>query len=317
MFLYNTPQTTVNINGTLIGGQPGENAIAVSGSIFFAGHDIVTDPICGDFNQELAHKLLYEEARLAEEYGLTRICDVIGETGQALIKYLKFVLDETDCPIFVDSTNRGAIFEAFRFFKGSKAMNRLIYNSVDYYHREAEFEKIKQLGIKNVVVLAFTFHHVTIEDKLALLLGENWEKTLALEKPFTEGLLGKIIKAGIENILLDVGVLDLRSIAESAKSIRELKERIGLPCGCAPANALFSWQKSNEEKLLTQSAIISSAVAAYNSIVYQGADWILYGPMRCAEWVFPAIGVANSLIAYGALQYGVRPLSNNHPLYKI
>ena len=67
MLSYNTPQTTVNINGTLIGGQPGENPIAMSGSIFFAGHSIVTDPIRGEFNQELAHKLLYEEARLAED----------------------------------------------------------------------------------------------------------------------------------------------------------------------------------------------------------------------------------------------------------
>jgi tetrahydromethanopterin S-methyltransferase subunit H len=248
---------------------------------------------------------------------LSRICDVIGETGQALIKYLKFVLDETDCPIFVDSTNRRAIFDAFRFFKGSDAMQRLVYNSVDYYHRDAEFEEIKQLGINNVVVLAFTIHHVKIEDKLALLLGANWEKTLALEKPFTEGLLGKVIKAGVKNILLDVGVLDLRSIAESAVSIRQLKEKVGLPCGCAPVNALFNWQKSNEEKLLTQNAVISSAVAAYNSIIYQGADWLLYGPMRCAEWAYPAIGVANSLIAYGALQYGIQPNSNNHPLYKI
>ncbi len=32
-------------------------------------------------------------------------------------------------------------------------------------------------------------------------------------------------------------------------------------------------------------------------MAFQGADFLLYGPMRFAPWVYPAIAAANALVA--------------------
>lgn len=317
MFRFSLPQKTVNINGTLFGGQPGENATVMCSSIFFAGHKIVQDPLAGRFDKSAARRLLHEEFLLAKKFALPRAINVIGETGQALVSYLTFLLEETECPLFVDSTNKTAILEAFRYFKNSRAMERLIYNSIDAYHQEAELAEIKKLGIKNAVVLAFTIHHAKPADKLALLLGDCSCKVSATGEPPSGGLLEKVKAIGVENILIDVGVLDLHSTAWSAMAIREIKAKTGLPCGCAPTNALFNLQKANEYLNAEKEARLAAAVAIYSSIIYQGADWLFYGAIRNAKWAYPAVATANSLMASGAMLNGTKLNCDTHPRFMV
>ncbi|MBC7343271.1 MAG: hypothetical protein H5U02_12665 [Clostridia bacterium] len=123
--------------------------------------------------------------------------------------------------------------------------------------------------------------------------------------------------AGVENILVDVGVLDLQSTAWSALAIREVKERLGLPCGCAPSNALFSWQKHHRQRLAREDALSATGAAVYSLPINWGADFLFYGPMRCAPWVYPACAVADALVAYGAKLSGTRPRQSTHPLHRI
>ncbi|MBC7342615.1 MAG: tetrahydromethanopterin S-methyltransferase subunit H, partial [Clostridia bacterium] len=134
MFKLSTEQHTAVINNTHIGGQPGEWPTVLCGSIFFAGHKIVKDPEAGIFDEQAALELLKTEGRLADEYGLGRMVDVIGETGTALKSYVKFVLENTDCPLLVDSSSVRALLDAFQYFAGSQVMERLVYNSIDPRH---------------------------------------------------------------------------------------------------------------------------------------------------------------------------------------
>jgi tetrahydromethanopterin S-methyltransferase subunit H len=49
----------------------------------------------------------------------------------------------------------------------------------------------------------------------------------------------------------------------------------------------------------------------------QGADFILYGPIKSASWVYPTVATMDALVAYGGRLNGVRPVTKEHPLYKI
>ena len=46
--------------------------------------------------------------------------------------------------------------------------------------------------------------------------------------------------AGVKNVIVDVGVLDIPSVSWAAQTIREIKDHMGYPCGCASANALYT-----------------------------------------------------------------------------
>ncbi len=176
MHNFNTKQKVINIAGTKIGGQLGEYPTVMCGSIFYSGHNIVIDPREGLFDKDSARKLLSDELHLSKEFGLPQIIDVIGETGKALINHLKFVLEETECPVFVDSPNTKAILEAFYYFKGSTIMQRLTYNSIDTNYKESDLKDLKVLGVKNAVVLAFAENHFRAKERLTLLLGDEWQQ---------------------------------------------------------------------------------------------------------------------------------------------
>jgi tetrahydromethanopterin S-methyltransferase subunit H len=48
-----------------------------------------------------------------------------------------------------------------------------------------------------------------------------------------------------------------------------------------------------------------------------GANFIIYGPIKNASWVYPACATINAMIAYYARTLGITPKTKNHPLYKI
>jgi tetrahydromethanopterin S-methyltransferase subunit H len=118
----------------------------------------------------------------------------------------------------------------------------------------------------------------------------------------------------VENILIDPGVLDIPSVSWAARTIYEVKEEFGFPAGCAPANALFMWEKVRQRGT---AAFQAAAAAVYSFAQFHGADFIFYGPMRFAPWIYPACATVDAMLAYGGRFSGVRPATNNHPLFKI
>lgn len=313
---YDVEQHVCEIDGLKIGGQPGQNPVVMCGSIFYDGHKIVSDAAEGIFDRGAAKELLDREKELCKQFGLRRLPDVVGNTGKALIQYVKFMLETIEGPMLVDSASVRTLMETFRYFKGSDAMKRLVYSPIDQNTKPEEFEFIKEAGIKNALMMVFSPQAVTPEQKFDLLLGKNWKE--ALEKG-TDGdaLLAKAKAAGLENLLADVGVIDLHGTAWSGLAIEQINQKLGLPTGCAPANALFSWQKNHKDSLQSEKQTTAAGASVYSSIVYMGGNFVLYGPIRCAEWAYPACAVADSLMAYGNRLNGIRPKDKSHPLYKL
>ena len=306
---FETDQTSFEIAGVHFGGQPGEWPTVMCGSIFYDGHKVVSDAVAGVFDMGAARELLNAEASLVEQFGLQRMPDVVGDTPQALIRYVEFVLELIDGPILVDSASIQTLLETFRHFRGSECLDRLVFSPIDVHTTEEQFAIIKECQVKNALLMAFSPNAVTPQQKMELLLGADGLPG--------NSLLAKAAAAGIERLLVDVGVIDLQGTAWSAMSIELAKQTLGLPTGCAPANALFSWQRTHSDVLSTSQQTAAAGAAVYSSTVYAGADFLLYGPMRCAEWAYPACAVADSLMAYGNRLQGIRPGDKSHPLYKL
>ncbi len=299
MLKFTAQQKVCRIGNVELGGQPGERPTVLIGSIFFGGHAIVSDRQKGLFDQARARTLLEREAVAAAETGNPRIVDVIGDTGEALIRYLEFVASCCDAPLLVDSPNPQARLEAVRHFCGSDLADRLIYNSLDEHCTDEELATLRECRVGSAVLLALSNRAVRPADRLSLL---------------RDRLLPAAERAGIENILVDTGVLDIPSVGWTAEGIRLVKEELGYPAGCAPSNAIYMWSKLRAKGTPAFEAAASVVLSMTQA---HGGDFVFYGPIRNAPWAYPAVATMDAMVAHVAKLNRVRPVVETHPLFRI
>lgn len=304
MLRFKAEQKNFRIGDVEIGGQPGELPTVMIGSIFYSGDPLVSDAKRGLFDKTRAKSLLEKEGELSRELALPRIIDVIAETSEAMKRYIDFILENTESPFLVDSTSRSVRIEATKYLHSIDQVDRGIYNSIDIHHSEEELNSIAESGVKSAVLLAFSTKHLMPQDRIKVLKRGEGET----------GLIDVAEQAGIENPLIDLGVLDLPSVSWTSQAIEIVKDELGYPCGCAPVNALYSWKK---EKRIEESAFKSSAAAIINLPIIYGADFVFYGPIANAQWVYPACAAVNAMIAYGGRTVKISPKTKQHPLYRI
>lgn len=305
MFKFKADQFVYDVNGTKVGGQPGEYPTVLIGSIFYRGHKIMQDSEKGIFDKAEAKRLLDQEAELSEETGNPRIVDVLGDTETALTKHAEFVLKHTDSPILFDSPSPEVRIQALKHFKNdAQAMSRIIYNSLEENCTAEELEVLEDCGVKTSVILAFSKKHLKPSKRVDLLVGDARQ----------EGLLKKAKQAGIEQYLVDPGVLDVASSSWTAKAIAEIKDQYGYPGGCASSNALYLWKKM-KDKGTPYFEVAGASVFTFP--VAFGADFILYGPIANAPWVYQAVATTDGIMAYCNKITGTKLGTPNHPLMKI
>ena len=302
---FTAEQQVYDINGVKIGGQPGEYPTVLIGSIFYRGHKIVSDPEKGIFDEAAAKTLLDQEAELSAETGNPRIIDVLGETVDALTRYVDFILKHTDSPFLLDSISPDVRMGTLkRLGKDPEVQKRLIYNSIDEHYTEEELAVIKEYGIKTAVILAFSNKALKPQARIKLLTGDEKK----------EGLIDAAKRAGVEQFLIDPGVLDVASASWTSEAINIVKDKFGYPGGCAPSNAVYLWKKMRS-KGTPFFEVAGSCVFTYT--VTQGADFVLYGPIMNAPWVYRAVATTDSMIAYTNKLTGVKMGTHEHPLLKI
>ena len=69
MFRFKREQRMINLAGVRMGGQPGELASVLCGTIFYQGQRIVEDEERGIFDRAAAEKLVARQGELSEETG--------------------------------------------------------------------------------------------------------------------------------------------------------------------------------------------------------------------------------------------------------
>lgn len=304
MFKFEMEQEIFKIDGVNIGGQPGELATVLVGTIFYQGHKIVEDAEKGVFNRKEAEDLIKRQEELSDKTGNPHMIDVVGLTSTAIQRYIDFVAGATDAPILVDSTSADVKISGVKYAREIGLLDRTVYNSITYHVNDSEIKALKDVGVKSAVVLAYNPRNVWPIGRVELLRGSSSER----------GLLKIAEEAGIRNVLVDTAVLDVPSIGLAAEAAYLVKNEFGLPSGGGPSNAILEWKRVRELGVHAKNVCMANAAVAMQQA---GANFILYGPISKADVIFPAVAMTDATTAYAARLHGVRTKTKEHPLYKI
>nr|MDO8134916.1 hypothetical protein [Candidatus Njordarchaeum guaymaensis] len=214
-------------------------------------------------------------------------------------KYLEFVANATSMPILIDAVSEEAALSGLEYAKELGILNRTVFNSINPETKGSIYDKISEVGLENAILLTYSAKAIISSSERVRLL---------------EAMVPKAQAAGIHKILVDTVVMDIATLGLACKAIYDVKDRYGYPAGCGAHNAVESWGalKKKGDKMLT--LVCSTMVNGLPIAI--GADFVLYGPISTAEYMFPAIGLINASYGQVAMEEGKRP-SPNHPRFKI
>jgi tetrahydromethanopterin S-methyltransferase subunit H len=286
MFESKTGQMIAEIGNMKIGGEPSEFPFVLVGSMFYQGHKILKDEKSGEFDKEKAEEQILNFLEFGDQTGIPIIIDVVGAYKEPLFKFCEFIAGKTEIPFLVDGLSDESRIYAIEKLIEIGYRDRAVYNSIDNATSVENCAKIKEIGVKNAVLLCFGSRAVTPEKKVELLTSTD---------PENLGLLEKVKLAGIQDFIVDVAVLDIPSIAISAGSIKKIKEELKIPVGCAPVNALAEWENW---KMFGKAGKIGTTAAVISYLLTSGADFGMYGSINKAKDVFPGIALLDSINAY-------------------
>ncbi len=296
MLNFESEQKVAQIGEVRIGGQPGENPIAMVGTVFYTKHKALLNEKTGEIDKPLVEKELNEFTELIEDTQMQGIIDVVGAYPDALLKECEYVADLVDYPFLVDGLNDSSRIPAMEGLKEVGLIDRAILNSIDNATSEENLEKLKEIGIKNAVLLTFGSRSIFPHQKLKLL---------------KETLIPKAEKANIENIIIDTAVLDLPSISINFETSHMIKNELGLPTGFAPANAIYGWNFVKKYGDIPRCGAIASIMTYCANAP---SDFILFGPIKFAKCVVPAVALISGVNSYYRKRILRKNISERSPL---
>jgi tetrahydromethanopterin S-methyltransferase subunit H len=300
MHKFNTPQKVYDVGKVKIGGQPGELPTVLIGSIFWLGQKMVKDANQGIFDAEQAEALINKMDSLSDLTGVPFAFDIVGTTETAFEKYIDFVAKHSEAPLMLDAMSPRTRMKAAELAKNMGLQDRCLYNSVYKGVRDPELESLKNSGIKMSIVLADNPKDNSLEGKMQVL-----DEALALAE-----------KGGITKPLIDTAIPAFEpTMGTAVRGIPQIKEKYGHPTGLGTGNVVttMGWVKANFEKQFRK-----GTRTATNAIMQtMGANWLMFGPVEQADYVFPAVAIVDAYVASAMGDVGIRPLHEQHPIYKI
>jgi tetrahydromethanopterin S-methyltransferase subunit H len=303
MFRFEKEQKIVDAGGIKVGGQPGELPTALTATIFYIGHKIVEDKKQGIFDKKRAEHLINRMDELSDMTTNPFILDVVGTSVEAFQSYISFIADVTEAPIQVDAISPRLRMETLKWAADAGLSKRLVNNSIYNGVKEKELENLKACGVKASIVLCDNPQDDSTDAKLAIL----------------PGILEMADRAGIEAALIDTAMPSWGiGVGAGLRSIFEIKKLYGdkgaVGTGIGNVSDTLGWVKGNFSK-----DIKKAVDAAQNAILPMiGCDWIMFGPIEFAEFVFPAVAVVDTYVLTATAELGTRPLIEGmHPLFKL
>ena len=306
MFRFKNEQSIVNVAGVRFGGQPGSLPTVLCGTIFYQGHRIVEDDERGIFDHAAAERLVIRQAELSGETGCPAVLHIYARTIPALLKYLDFAETVWSGPFIIDSVESSTRSVALSVLSEMGYADKAIYNSISLATDEAEARALQDFEVDSAIVLAYNPGVPGVEGAMQIL------ETGGMVKE--EGLIPLAKRLGISNILIDPGVVPLGSGAGSALRFSVVaKSRLGLPVGSGIHNAVSSWQWLREKERTTRKCCDAAAACMQLAM---GGDFLLYGPIESCEVIFPAVAMADILVAEAVRDLEIYPEAT-HPLFRL
>ncbi len=294
-----TEQKEVQIDNVTFGGLPGKNPIVMIATVFYAKHAALLDEKTGEFDKAILEKELNYFTEIIEDTKLQGVIDVIGSYPDALIKQCEYIADNVEYPFLVDGLNDSSRIPAMKGLWEIGLLDRAILNSIDENTTDESLEELKAIGVKNAVLLTFGNRYIFPKQKLNFL---------------KETLLPKAERANIENVIVDTAVLDLPSISINFEATGLIKKELGIPTGFAPANAIYGWNFIKKYGEVARCGAIASIMTYCASAP---SDFILFGPIKFAKCVIPAISLISGVNSYFQKRVKRNKISEKSPLQAI
>lgn len=292
-------QKKFTIGKVTIGGKPGESPTVLIGSIFYYQQKRLNfEEETGDFSRKECEKLIKHQEEFSDKTGLPCMLDVVLPSKKWISRVVDFVTSITDAPVLLDAASAEIRVAALDYAREVGIQDRCVYNSLNPESKKTEYDKIKETHCKAAVLLAYNTKDMTSKGRVDAV----------------KQLLPQAIESGIEEILIDACVLDVPTLGLAFKAIFDLKNELGYPAGCGAHNAIGTW-KGLKTKMGPEAAKPCTAVANALTLA-AGADFILYGPIEDAAFVFPAVAMVNVAFAQLSIEKGKVP-SPSHPIFKI
>jgi len=298
MWKFEAEQRLFQIGNVKIGGKPGQTSTCLIGSLFYHKHYVVKDALKGEFDHEEAERLIKRQEEFSDKTGNPHMIDVVGSTSEALAHFLDFVSGVTQAPILLDGVSADIRVAGLDYVKDSGLEDRVVYNSLLPDYKMEEIEKIKEVGIKSAILLAFNTKEFTSQGRI---------KAIRELLPVATG-------AGIEKPMIDTAVIDIPSLGMACRAIYELRREFGLPVGSGAHNAIGTWK--GLKKKMGRQATAPSMAAACAITVAAGANFVLYGPIEFADYMFPTIAMVDAAYAQLSIEDGAMP-DSKHPIFRI
>jgi len=307
LFKLAKKQEVYEIDNVHFGGQPGELPTVLIGNIFYKGMPEVSNHKEGVFDKQAVLKWIRLAETFSEKSGVPHLLDVMAMYPDAMNTYITFVSEQTEKPFFIDGANPETQISALNTVKQQGLEHRVVFNGITPKTMQKELAVLKDSGVRAAVLMAYNELDYSPEGRLIILSGST-DQT---------GLLDVARKARIQKILVDTIVFDVPSVSYAAEAIKLVKEKLGYPAGCSPANATYAWKEALKDSILKE-GFAASNVSAHTITQAWGADFLIYGPLKQAKSMIPACAINDAIIAYYAMKrFEIRPLVKNHPLFTI
>jgi tetrahydromethanopterin S-methyltransferase subunit H len=280
MFRFRKEQSVFNIGGLKVGGQPGENPPLLIASMFHNKDRILEDRKTAKFDRKKAVELIRKQEELSRSTGIPSMVAMVANTPEEAKVYIDFYLETTDMPFGIDMWVAEKRAKATEYVSALGVQDRFLYNSITPWDKDikGQVERLRDLGIKHVVVQAFDDKDQSPQGRLK-----------SLEALFEQG-------AGcFDTVLVDTSVMNLPSTSFSLIANRIIKERHGLPCGGAYSNGTHMWKEAREIWGLDGFRAMDAVAQGMSSVLW--SDFNFYGPIVTAPRIFPAVATAHILLS--------------------
>ncbi len=279
MFKLSGEQKVFNINGIKVGGQPGENPPLLIASMFHNKDRILADRK-GNFDREKARDLIRKQEELSKSTGIPAMVAMVANTPEEAEIYIDFYLETTDMPFGIDMWVAEKRAKATEYISRIGVQDKFLYNSITPWDKDikGQVNKLKDLGIKHVVIQAF-------DDKDQSPAG----RLKSLESILSQGA------DSFDTTIVDTSVMNLPATSFSLIANRLIKEKLGLPCGGAYSNGTHMWQDSKTAWGLEGFKAMDAVAQGMSSVLW--SDFNFYGPVVTAPRIFPAVATAHILLS--------------------
>jgi tetrahydromethanopterin S-methyltransferase subunit H len=247
------------------------------GTLFYQGQTLIDRKNSSIFDSLKAKKRIDAQIELSKQYKLPNLIEISANEPNSMSLYLEFFLEHYKPPFVLGGTYEARI-EGLRYLRDNGVdPKHFIYNAISNLKNPNEVEALKKFKVQNVVVLILGSNNMTATQRFGYLTEKN--------QPHGLSILTGLKELGINNILIDGGVIDIESLAHILETQKIIAESLKYPVGTAPGLFLFKFS-SPRLNLKFHTRYRRAGIMAIASFF---SNFLFYGAIEDAKESFASV----------------------------